>query len=594
MFILGRSMAGRIPQHFIDELLSRTDIVDIIDSYVPLRKAGKNHQALCPFHDEKTPSFTVSQDKQFYHCFGCGANGTAISFLMDYNHLGFLEAVEELAGRAGLEIPREAGQAAKSDGFAEFYELMEMIVDFYRKQLREHPQAGRAVDYLKARGITGEMAAEFELGYAPPGWDALLKHFGRSEAAQQRLNKIGMTIPRDSGGYYDRFRDRILFPIRDQRGRAIGFGGRIIDEGTPKYLNSPETPIFHKGRELYGLYQARRKHKELEKLFVVEGYMDVLALAQHGITNAVATLGTAVTTDHLERVFRNTGQVVFCFDGDEAGQKAAARAMETVLPLLRDGRQAFFLFMPEGEDPDSLVRKQGRGFFQDAGKCLPLSDYLINSLKSQNDLSIREGRSRMVEQSLPYLSKLPQGALRQMILRDIAALSRIPVEDIEPLINTSSRPPARGPRPRAGTQGKMMTPVSHLISLILHRPQLALLIDEPRQLAELSEPGAPFLAELVEFIHGRPHITCAGIIENWRDSKYEARLKELATKSDTLLSELEDLDRELLDAVENLKAKKRKQDRKKSTTVTRMSDLSDESKAELRNLISSRNLPSEK
>ena len=276
---------------------------------------------------------------------------------------------------------------------------------------------------------------------------------------------MGMTIQRDTGGYYDRFRDRIMFPIRDHRGRAIGFGGRIIDEGTPKYLNSPETPIFHKGRELYGLYQARRKHKELERLFVVEGYMDVLALAQHGIDNAVATLGTAATIDHLERTFRNTNQVVICFDGDEAGQKAAARAMETALPLLRDGRQVFFMFMPEGEDPDSLVRQQGRGFFEDTAKYLPLSDYLINTLKEQNELSTREGRSRMVEQSLPYLSKLPPGALRQMILRDIATVTRIPVEDIEPLIKEGSRLPRRGPTPQTRTQDKMMTPVSHLIAL---------------------------------------------------------------------------------------------------------------------------------
>ena len=299
-------MSGRIPQHFIDDLLARIDIVDVIDGYVPLRKAGRNHQALCPFHDEKTPSFTVSQDKQFYHCFGCGANGTAITFLMEYSHLDFVEAVEELAARAGLEVPREGGGPvrARDDGLTELYELMELVVDFYRRQLREHPDAKRAVDYLKQRGITGEIAAEYELGYAPSGWDNLLRQLGQSDGAQQRLARIGMTIKRDGGGYYDRFRDRIMFPIRDQRGRVIAFGGRILDEGTPKYLNSPETPIFHKGRELYGLYQARRRQKDIERLYVVEGYMDVLAMAQYGVVNTVATLGTAVTKDHIEKLCR--------------------------------------------------------------------------------------------------------------------------------------------------------------------------------------------------------------------------------------------------------------------------------------------------
>ncbi|MEX2525226.1 MAG: DNA primase [Gammaproteobacteria bacterium] len=591
-------MSGRIPQPFIDDLLARTDIVDVIDGYVPLRKAGKNHQARCPFHEEKTPSFTVSQDKQFYHCFGCGANGSAIGFLMEYNNIGFVEAVEELASRAGLEIPREGGgKAAKSDSLTELYELMELVVAFYRRQLREHPQAKRAVDYLKKRDISGEIAAEFEIGFAPAGWDNLLKHLGGSEQAQQRLARIGMTIERDNGGYYDRFRDRVMFPIRDQRGRAIGFGGRIIDDGEPKYLNSPETPIFHKGRELYGLYQARKRQKEIERLYVVEGYMDVLALAQYGVHNAAATLGTAATKDHIEKLFRNTSRIVFCFDGDEAGSKAAWRAMVETLPALKEGRQAFFLFMPEGEDPDSYIRSRGRAVLEDPAIAMPLSDYLINTLKENNDLSSREGRSRLLDQAVPYLSKLPGGALRQMILRDIAGIAHTPVEDIEPLLKGETRPrraASPGPRPRRAPGRGETTLVGRIIARILYQPELAMRIDEPDVLDDMPMPGAPFLKELVEFIHARPHIRFAGIIENWRGTKYETRLIELATTSEEVLSELDDLDSEVLDALDRMQTQKRKHLLKKLTTVTRMSELTEETRAELRALTSRQNLTPEK
>jgi len=593
-------MAGRIPQHFIDDLLARTDIVDVIDAYVPLRKAGKNHQALCPFHDEKTPSFTVSQDKQFYHCFGCGANGTAISFLMDYRNLDFVEAVEELAARAGLEVPREGGGQARSKdaGLTELYELMELVVDFYRRQLREHPGARRAVDYLKKRDISGEIAAEYELGYAAPGWDNLLKALGGSEPARERLARTGMIIQRDGGGWYDRFRDRIMFPIRDKRGRAIGFGGRIIDEGTPKYLNSPETPIFHKGRELYGLYQARRRQREMERLYVVEGYMDVLALAQHGIGNTVATLGTAATADHIDKLFRHSARIVFCFDGDAAGRKAAWRALEETLPALREGRQTFFLFMPEGEDPDSYVRSHGREVLEDPAVAMPLSDYLINTLKADNDLGTREGRSRLLEQAAPYLSKLPRGALRQMLLRDIAGIARVPVEDIEPLLQGGKTPPRRAPAARTRPAGRANTLIGHIIARLLYQPELVKLFDEPAQLDESPEAGAAFLKELVEFIQARPHIRFAGILEHWRGTKYEARLSDLAITGTDLLSEPEldgSLDTELLDSLEKLlSSKKRQHIRRKLTTVTRMSDLSDEERAELRAYFSRQNLTSEK
>ena len=469
-------MAGRIPQNFIDDLLTRIDIIDVIDGYVSLRKAGKNHLARCPFHEEKTPSFTVSQDKQFYHCFGCGANGTAITFLMEYGGMDFVEAIEELASRAGLQVPREGADISHQDsGNAELYELMEMVVRFYGQQLREHPQAQSAIDYLKQRGISGELAATFELGFAPPGWDNLLRNLGGSDAAQLRLEKAGMTLKKDSGGYYDRFRNRIIYPIRDQRGRTIGFGGRVIDDKeTPKYLNSPETSIFHKGRELYGLYQAKQKLKDLKKLYVVEGYMDVLALAQYGINNSVATLGTAVTQEHLERMFRVCSDLVFCFDGDNAGKKAAWRAVDIALPLLRDGRQCHFLFFPEGDDPDSYVHSHGRDEFENTTALVPLSKFLLDTLKQKIDLSTSEGRALLAEKSTPYLSKLPANALRELLISELATQTKLNVDYIKELLNNNyknTHTKKARPLVNATLKRNSSNLVSEAIRFLLHHPQ---------------------------------------------------------------------------------------------------------------------------
>jgi len=588
-------MSGRIPQSFIDDLLARTDIIDVIDSFVPLRKAGRNYQALCPFHDEKSPSFTVSHDKQFYHCFGCGANGTAIGFLMDFNHMDFVEAVEELAGKAGLEVPREGGGiAAKDQGLTELYELMELIVSFYRKQLRENSGAKQAVDYLKNRGISGELASRFELGYAPPDWDALIKNLGQSETAMKRLARIGMVIPRDGGnGYYDRFRNRVIYPIRDHRGRAIGFGGRTIGEDTPKYLNSPETPLFHKGRELYGLYQAKHQLKQIQRLFVVEGYMDVLALVQHDIPNVVATLGTAVTSDHLHRIFRYSSQVVFCFDGDEAGKKAAWRALEITLSLLRDGRQAYFMFMPEGKDPDDFIRQQGQEAFAEQRNYVPLSDYLLNTLKSGNDLATREGRSRLIDAAIPLVSQLPQGGLRQILLQDIAQIARTAVDNIELLFHKENNNYSNQKvRKTSRIQGR--TPVSAMIELILYRPDLAALITSPGELDDIAVPGTPFLKELIELVHTRPGLNCAGIIENWRGTRYETRLREIAASSDDMTAVLTDPETEMLDAMDKLRNARDKQIRKKLSNINRMSELSNEDRELLRYPGKNRETPSKK
>lgn len=542
-------MAGLIPQHFIDDLLARVDIVDVIDTYVPLKKAGRNHQACCPFHDEKTPSFTVSQQKQFYHCFGCGANGTAISFLMEFLHMGFVEAVEELASRAGLEVPRDVTQAIKSNSqSSELFELMEIVTSFYSRQLRKHPKADSVISYLKGRGISGEIAAEYELGFAPPGWDNLISEMGKSDEALKRLLKIGVIIENDRGGYYDRFRDRLMFPIRDQRGRAIGLGGRVLDDSTPKYLNSPETPIFHKGQELYGLYQARKALKDIDSLFIVEGYMDVIALAQYGVRNVVASLGTAATPEHMEKLFRITGKLVFCFDGDNAGKKAAWRGLENSLPLLRDGRQVYFIFLPEGEDPDTFIRKNGKDAFLDSKIQIPLSEFLFNSLLEDINLNTPEGRALMDEKTLPYLSKLPPGPLKSILVQELDKLTHTGIQDIESRLGSSQQFNQRQSIKRnSNMQNKGIEKISWLIRSLLHKPELALDLESTEDLAKLSSPGITFLCELLEFIRSKPNINLASILENWRDTKFEKRLHELA-REDELIHEVVNTDT-FLDAI---------------------------------------------
>ena len=576
-------MAGKIPQQFIDDLLTRIDIIDVVDGFVPLRKAGRNHQARCPFHDEKTPSFTVSQEKQFYHCFGCGAHGTAISFLMDYAGMNFVEAIEELAARAGLEVPREGGDTnSDNKGITELYELMEMVVRYYCRQLREHPDAARAIEYLKSRGIDGQLAAEFELGYAPPGWENLISALGGSSAALLRLAKTGMVISRDNGGYYDRFRERIIFPIRDVRGRAIGMGGRVLDDSTPKYLNSPETPIFHKGHELYGLYQARRNNRELQQLFVVEGYMDVLALAQHGVHNAAATLGTAVTPEHLQQLFKVTPRLVFCFDGDSAGQKAAWRALEISLPLLRDGRQIHYLFMPAGADPDSFIRQQGREKFSETGAQVPLSDYLLNTLKQGADLNNREERALLAEKTIAYLAKLPAGALLELLLTDLANLCRLSIDSLRLLLQNKKPEPAgkiRTGKQRLKVLNRPNTNlVSKVIRLLLHNPALALTAHALEPIRKIDDQGVGFLRELMEFISTHPDTTCAGILEHWRGSRYEQRLNDLAAMENLLaegeLIEEKDIQQEFLDYISKIEQSfNRKQRELQSRNISNLDEL---------------------
>jgi DNA primase len=526
-------MAGRIPQAFIDELLTRTDIVEVIDTRVPLKKAGREYKACCPFHNENTPSFTVSQVKQFYHCFGCGAHGTAISFLMDYEHMEFVEAIEELAHRAGLEVPREASDHVQASSTRPHYALLERVSGYYQEQLRSHPQASRAIEYLKQRGLSGEVASRFHIGFAPPGWENLATALDADATTRKLLLELGLTIERDDGSSaYDRFRDRIQFPIHDRRGRTIGFGGRVLDDGTPKYLNSPESPVFHKGQELYGLYEARKAVRQLERILVVEGYMDVVAMAQFGINYVVATLGTATTHEHLERLFRTVPEVVFCFDGDRAGREAAWRALENTLPVLRDGREARFLFLPDGEDPDSLVRKIGKqAFEQQIAGATHLSDFFFERLSSQLDIDSIDGRARLVNLANPLLAKLPDSMFRQLMVERLAELAGTGSSS---LAGRLDKPPATQPPPRpvishARGQAGTKSPVRQAIELLLYQPALAEQLGLPPLLEHSELPGVSLLFEIINLLQRQPGLNTGAILEHWRNREEGRYLHKLAS-----------------------------------------------------------------
>ena len=531
-------MAGMIPRQFIDDLLARVDIVDVIDKRVPLKKAGANYKACCPFHGEKTPSFTVSSTKQFYHCFGCGMNGTAISFIMEYDRLAFPEAVEELARSLGIEVPREESEqdSIKRKQTANLYELMKSASEHYQLELRKEP---KAVAYLKNRGLTGEIAKQYAIGFVPESWDFILQRLGKSQDNQAKLDSAGMLIKKDNGGYYDRFRDRIMFTIRDQRGKTIAFGGRVMDKGEPKYLNSPETPIFHKGRELYGLFEAKQHTKKLEKIIVVEGYMDVVMLAQHGISNAVATLGTACTGDHIQRLFRAVSQVVFCFDGDRAGRDAAWRALNNCLPELQDGKQISFLFLPDGEDPDSMVRKEGQDAFeQRLANAMPLSAYLIEHIKTQVDISSIDGLSRFVELAKPLLAQIKAETFSLLLKTELAKVAGTSAEQLfggglqHAPPPPAEAPPSQGDRVRASAPQRQleMTVSRMIIGALLARPSLATTVsDEELDLIEtLEDRGISFIVELIDLLQAKPHLNTAAVLDRYRGTAYESSLMKLA------------------------------------------------------------------
>jgi DNA primase len=518
-----------IPNDFIDSLLSRVDIVDVIDRSVPLKKAGANYQACCPFHQEKTPSFTVSPTKQFYHCFGCGAHGTAIGFLMEYAGKSFPEAVEALARDVGLEVPRteQPGQREAREKAQDLTETLLVAAKFFRAELKG---SARAIDYLKHRGLTGAVAAHFGIGYAPPGWQNLERAFPDYDDPQ--LDAAGLVIAGDAGKRYDRFRDRIMFPIHDTHGRVIGFGGRVLDAGEPKYLNSPETSVFSKGRELYGLYLARNAIRAAGRVVVVEGYMDVVALAQHGVEYAVATLGTSTTPIHAQKLLRQADSVVFCFDGDAAGRKAAWRALENTLGELRDGKEVRFLFLPEGEDPDDYVRRRGKEAFERAlAKAVPLSQYLLEALATRHSPAASEGRAALVAAAAPYVAQIGAPVLAALVRRQLAELTGLPEAQLGSFVRSAApeRSAQRGEPPRRAPRSAPRRPpslVRELLTGVVLEPALAHRLDLPGADAPGPEAAA-WNAVLAYCREATPELTTAGIVQHFAGTPHEAVLAEV-------------------------------------------------------------------
>ncbi|ULX39219.1 DNA primase [Mannheimia haemolytica] len=550
-------MKGTIPRSFIDDLIARTDIVEVINSRVKLKKAGRDYQACCPFHHEKSPSFSVSQSKQFYHCFGCGVHGNVITFLMDYDKLEFPEAIEELATMHGLEVPRE--NVIQRDGKPQanfktkrnLYELMEAVAKFYQQNLSHQiePQS-----YLQQRGLSPEIIERFEIGFAPNAFDAALRTFGQSQEDIQKLLDTGVLTKNDSGRIYDKFRNRVMFPIRDKRGRVIAFGGRVLpnDEQGAKYMNSPETVIYHKGSELYGLYQALKVNETPDYLFVVEGYMDVVALAQFGVDNAVASLGTATTGEQIQQMFRCTEQIVCCYDGDRAGRDAAWRALENALPYLQDGRQLKFIFLPDGEDPDTFVRSQGKEGFEQyvAQNAKPLNDFLFDSLLADVDLSSKEGKSKLAALAVPLINRIP-GEMLRVYLRNILGqkLGILDPTQIEALLPTKKA--AEKPLHQAVKMKR--TPMRLLIALLIQNPYLVKFVPDVSALASLKDPGFTLLTDIVATCQQNAGISMGGLLEHYREDPQYKIVEALANWDHLELPE--NIERTFIDTLDFLYAK---------------------------------------
>ena len=580
-------MAGLIPQYFIDYLIARADVVEVIGKRIQLKKAGREFKACCPFHDEKTPSFTVSPGKGFYHCFGCGAHGTAIGFLMEYEHMSFVEAIESLANVMGVDVPRdETDRPARR--YDELFSLMVSVQTHWQNCLRDN---SAAVEYLKKRGIDGATAKRFGIGFAPDSWSDTLDKFGKTPEATERLLATGLVIRKDNGKHYDRFRDRIMFPIRDARGRSIAFGGRALGDGEPKYLNSPETVLFHKGRELYGLYEARQALRNIERLVVVEGYMDVVALARHGIDFSIATLGTATTGDHLNRLFRLTENVTFSFDGDRAGQAAAWRALENALPQVREGRQIRFIFLPDGHDPDSFVNEYGSdAFIKELDNGVALSDYLIGELASQVDMTTVDGKARLAELAKPLIHKIPHGVYRELLIESLAETVGLSASKLEKMIGhepesgrtTSILAGTAARRPRATIGTGRPSVVRRAISLLLNNPAAGDKLDIEK-LAGVNRPGVGLLHDLIETVQEEPNITTAGLLERWRHDDEGRHLGKLAAIE---VPEEEDFDpgAELEACLDQLALAGRRERVDFLIEKQKLSSLTDDEKSELRQM----------
>ncbi|GAB2576954.1 DNA primase [Nitrincola alkalisediminis] len=555
-------MAGKIPQCFIDDLLARVNIVDVIESRVKLKRSGKNFSGLCPFHKENSPSFTVSPDKQFYYCFGCGAGGNALGFLMEYENLPFPDAVAELAKMAGLDVPRDenpAHNSAKEHKVKEQLNILEQATAFYQQQLASSPERQKAINYLQKRGLSDKTIQHFQIGFSPSGWDNLLKHFKNLPNPQAQLQSAGLVVHNEEKNrFYDRFRDRIMFPIRDVRGRVIAFGGRVLGDEKPKYLNSSETDTFHKSRELYGLYEARQATRQLSKIMIVEGYMDVVGLAQHGITWAVATLGTATTEQHLNRLFKVVSELIFCFDGDKAGRTAAQRALDIALPTIQDGQTVKFLFLPEGEDPDSLIRKEGQeAFEQRISQSLTLSEFFFKSQTEDAQLESLDERAKFANSALPKIQSMKTGLLKQMMLERITELTGLSqaqlssvvnlhqashpthekkdtlaeptfdAYDSEPYVNYPDYPdysdthePRNTFQPKRATQAPRLrlNLINKVISILLHRPDLAQSIRHPDDLGNIQDNNIDLLIELINYLKKDENNSLGTLLVDWQHS----------------------------------------------------------------------------
>jgi DNA primase len=571
-----------IPDSFKQELLHRVDVVDVIERYVPLKKGGSNYLACCPFHSEKTPSFTVSPSKQFYHCFGCGVHGNAISFLMEYQGLGYVEAVRDLAESVGMKMPEFEPRERKADSGPDLYAIMEQACDYYREQLRNSP---RAVEYLKGRGLTGKIAARFGIGYAPDGWQNLERVF--PDYADKALKDAGLVIDGEGGRRYDRFRDRIMFPILNQRGSVIAFGGRVLGEGEPKYLNSPETALFEKGRELYGLPQARPAVRVAGRVVVVEGYMDVVALAQHGVEYAVATLGTATSPVHVQKLLRQTDEVVFCFDGDAAGRKAAWQALEVSLPYLADNKAVRFLFLPPEHDPDSFVREEGsKAFEKKLGEARPLSEFLLSELQGRVDSGTAEGRSRLVHEAKPLLQKLSAPALRLQLLRALAAAADMSQEDAARLTEIRI---ARGhdprPAPAHGAPRAAQLPQSKrehtLLQCLLAKPALA--AELPSAMLDAGSLEGRMLIAVVDFYRRSPRAQGGELIEHFKDGEFATVLAASQAKLLEIKLEADHMEPEFRGEIANWQ---REQRQVRLKALAAKAEQTPAEQAEIRNLVS--------
>jgi DNA primase len=562
-------MAGHIPRSFIDDLLARLDIVDIVDARVKLKKKGKNYGACCPFHNEKTPSFSVSQEKQFYHCFGCGVHGNAIDFIMEFERLDFVEAIEELASFLGLDVPREqrsgeisTAPRANSEQKRNLYDLMGGISNFYRSQLKISANKP-AIDYLKNRGLSGEIVQKFGIGYVADEWDLVRKNFGQQKEAQDMLVTGGMLIENDKGNRYDRFRGRVMFPIRDRRGRVIGFGGRVLEDGTPKYLNSPETPIFHKGKELYGLYEVLQAYREPPQILVVEGYMDVVALAQYGVDYSVASLGTSTTGDHVQMLFRQTSTVVCCYDGDRAGKEAAWRALENALEYLKTGNTLKFLFLPDGEDPDSYIRENGQESFEQlVQNATPLSTYLFDNLIEIHKLNLgtTEGKSALRAHASALINKIPDSYFQELLEKLLDERTGFDNQLRRARVHT------KNPTPQPHKELKR-TPMREVIALLIQNPSYADMVPDLSSVKGLQLPGLSLFVEVLDKCHAHPHINTGQLLEHWRHNKHEALLSRLASweipldednQEDIFLDSLDNILAQCVEKqIENLQAKAR-------------------------------------